>query len=221
MDSDTKQLRLRVVAFATPAVLNFDACVASATFCTSVVNNSDIVPRASVSNMVIMNQFMVQVQSKVKGKYSDHFYKIAKNTKAFYRNITDLMKTDEETIMTADEWDAFFDETHRTTAEKDNLYVPGKVICLYEQDPDTKAATGTDDDDEAAAAAAAAVTPQEKKYGGVVADGGMKMLRQFEMTPTMVSDHSCSAYFDTIRGFTTQTMGGDGAENSGESKKDN
>lgn len=192
--------RLRVVAFATPAVLNFDACVACAPFCTSVVNNSDIVPRASVSNLVIMNQLMVEIQDKVKGKYSDHYYKIAKNFKAFYRNMTDLVKSDEETIMSPDEWDAFFDDTHRATLETNNLYVPGKVICLFERD-----GTGLDD-------------PAKKEFGGVVADGGMKMLRQVELTPTMVSDHSCSSYFDTIMGFTSQTVGGG---SSAGSKKDN
>ena len=186
----TDQDRLRVVAFATPAVLNFKACVACAPFCTSVVNNSDIVPRASVSNLVIMNQLMVKIRDKVKGSYSDHAYKVAKNLKAFYRNLTDLMATDDETIMTPEEWDAFFDDTSRTAEVVDNLYVPGKVICLYER-------SNVDEDD--------SVT---KVYGGVVADGAMKMLRQIEFTSSMVSDHSCSTYFETIGGFTKQTMGG-------------
>ena len=211
MDRDDGQQedRLRVVAYATPAVLNFDACVACAPFCTSVVNNSDIVPRASVSNLVIMNRLLVDVQGKVKGQYSDYYYKIAKNAKAFYKNLTDLIKSDDETIMSPEEWDAFFDDTHRTTKEVNNLYVPGKVICLYEK--------GGDSPDDGKSA---------KKYGGVVADGGMKMLRQMEFASTMVSDHSCSSYYETIRGFTAQMLGGDNsedAENSAEpgSKKDN
>lgn len=192
---------LRVVAFATPAVLNFDACVASASYCTSVVNNSDIVPRASVSNLVITNRLIVHIRSKVKGRYSDYKYKVAKNFKAFYKNITDLLVQDDETIMTPDEWDAFFDDTHRSTTVSENLYVPGKVICLYER-------ADTDDDETA------------KEYGGVVADGGMKMLRQIEFTATMVSDHSCSFYSETINGFTKQTMDGGDKENEGNKKDD-
>eukprot|EP00977_Amphora_coffeiformis_P009810 scaffold2256_cov166-Amphora_coffeaeformis.AAC.15 len=186
---DNGQYRLRVMAFATPAVLNFDACVAAAPFCTSVVNNSDIVPRASVSNLVIMNQLLVEVKGKTKGKYSEHIYKVAKNVKAFYRNLTDLIKVDDDLLMSPKEWDAFFDETHRTTEVAQNLYVPGKVICLYEKDDmNTSKAV--------------------KEYGAVVGDGGMKMLRQIEFTSIMVSDHSCGCYFETIRGFTKQTLDG-------------
>lgn len=161
-----KHGKLQVVAFATPAVLNYTACKACMPFTTSVVNNTDMVPRMSISNLLTMNRGLVEVNRRleIKGLSPD-------SLKKAYRYAQDLCKLDEDTLMTVDELNEFFVEIHENDSltEEHDLYVPGRVVALYERG-------------------------QEATVGGVVADGSMRMLRQLELTTSMIQDHFCTSY---------------------------
>ena len=164
-----KDGKLQVVAFATPAVLNYTACKACMPFTTSVVNNTDMVPRMSISNLLTMNRGLVEVNRRLeeKGLSPD-------SLKKAYRYAQDLCKLDEDTLMTVDELDALFVEIHENDSLTDehDLYVPGRVVALYER----------------------GAVQEEATVGGVVADGSMKMLRQLELTTSMIQDHFCTSY---------------------------
>jgi len=168
-------IQLKVVAFATPAVLSYKACKQCADYTTSVVNNSDMVPRMSISNLVTMNHGLVEVNTRLekKGLSPDSLRKA-------YRYAADLCKLDEDTLMSVDELDALFYKIHKQDSleEEHDLFVPGKVVALYQR--------GNNNEEEE--------DSQITSVGGVVADGAMKMLRLIELTTTMVTDHFCKAY---------------------------
>lgn len=178
--------RLTVLAYATPPVLNLEAAVACAPFMTSVINDYDMVPRMSLSNLVIMNKLVVQVNETLeKANLSPtSFRQLKKLTK-------DLMKYDETTLMTCDELDDFFVKCH---GEEDadgpnNLFVPGRVVMLYE-----KGVKQQRQDDSSST---------NKEFGGVVTNGGNKMLRMIETSGQMLTDHFCTQYrlaFSTMLG---------------------
>ena len=179
LKSRIPDIDLQVVAFATPAVLSYKACVACSDFCTSVVNNSDMVPRLSISNVLVMNHGLVEINKRLetKGLSPDSL------SKAF-SYAADLMKLDEDTLMTVEELDDLFLEIHSNDSLEDDhdLYVPGKVVALYE--------------------CGAAKSPEETiVVESVVADGSMQMLRQIELTTSMVTDHLCDYYGKSLDGL--------------------
>lgn len=182
LKSRIQPIDLVVVAFATPAVLSYKACLDCLEFCTSVVNNSDMVPRLSISNLLTMNHGLVEVNRRLdeKGLSPD-------SLRNAYRYAADLLKLDEDTLMTVEELDALFLEIHSKDSLEDDhdLYVPGKVVALYECGVEQK-------NQEEESIVGTSVEPT--KVRGVVADGAMKMLRQIELTTSMVTDHFCDYY---------------------------
>jgi len=158
---------LRVVAFASPPVLSYKASKACAPFVTTVVNNSDVIPRSSVSNLTVMSKLLYRVNEKLKaeGMSFDSWFALKK----FYDEHTVV---DDKMLMTEEELDSFFEETHaEPEKEMDSLFVPGRVVCLFDK--------GENDN---------------HKIGGIVTDCGMKMLRQVELSLTLVADHLVDGY---------------------------
>lgn len=163
---------LRVLAFATPAVVSYEASKKCCPFITSVVNNCDIVPRASVSNMIVMNKLALKVNEKLdaKGHKLDTWSSLHK----YYNE--EVAKIDDDLLLSTEELSEFFDQTHAAPEKDvDHLYVPGRCVVMWDK--------GDNDNHE---------------IGGIVTDCGMKMLRQIEMTNTVVTDHFCTGYRDNM-----------------------
>ena len=59
--------RLRVIAFATPPVLDAPTARACGPFTISVVNCLDVIPRASLGNLVAIHQLLVAIDAKLQG----------------------------------------------------------------------------------------------------------------------------------------------------------
>jgi hypothetical protein len=55
--------KLKVLAFASPPILDYEASMNCKSFVTTYVNNADIVPRASLSNLVLLLEFMKVVNN--------------------------------------------------------------------------------------------------------------------------------------------------------------
>ncbi|KAL3770256.1 hypothetical protein ACHAWO_009570 [Cyclotella atomus] len=164
---------LRVLAFATPAVLSFKASKECAPFITSVVNNSDLVPRASIGNLLVMNKLVLKVNERLdaKGHKLDTWAALRK----YYEE--EVAKVDDDLLFSAKELEDFFNETHcdPEVEGKDHLFVPGRCVVLWDK--------GENDNHE---------------VGGIVTDCEMKMLRQIELSSTMVTDHLCGSYRDNM-----------------------
>jgi pimeloyl-ACP methyl ester carboxylesterase len=59
---------LQVYSFASPPVLDHDAALACTSFTTTIVNNSDIVPRSSMANLRSFIQFLQVFHQKLEGE---------------------------------------------------------------------------------------------------------------------------------------------------------
>ena len=121
-------LNLRVWAFATPPCLDLDACRAMQDFCTTVVNNTDCIPRSSVQNLVHLNRLFTAIHGKLQaqGRAPTNW----KSTRAFLR---DLTKIDAETLLTPDELlQVQADAVDQAPPQPHALFVPGRTLVLWE-----------------------------------------------------------------------------------------
>jgi len=178
--ADRRRLPLEVVAFATPAVLNYTACRACIPFTTCVVNNSDLVPRLSVSNLLTLNHALLEINRRLAERGLS-----PSSLRKAYHYAKDLCKLDEETLMTVEEMDALFQAIHSqdSLTDEHDLYVPGRVISLFERGEGREALE---------------VQGLEAAVGGVVVNGSMQMLRRIELTTSMIKDHLCNSYMNNL-----------------------
>lgn len=136
---------LEVIAFAPPPMLNWDAAVATSPFTTSIVNNDDMIPRASLSNFVALRRFLAIVNARLeeRGLGPTGLQGAMKLLKMVL-----VDDGDSDAFMTAQE---IFDglitaqnssrnelvanatESSDVMTDMDHLFVPGKVIIVYEK----------------------------------------------------------------------------------------
>jgi len=142
-------LPLEVVAFAPPPMLDLGSATATSTYTTSIVNNDDLIPRASISNLVSLLRFLKIVDERLAEKGlrlegPKGAVELLKRILASSRKSDDKEQAEslDDTIMTAQE---IFDgineagagdgEDYQAEALKDmdHLFVPGKVVVVYEK----------------------------------------------------------------------------------------
>lgn len=126
--------KLKVWAFASPPVLDLKSALGCSSFVTTVVNNSDVITRCNIGPSVVMARLLRAV-----------------NKRLMERNlgVTDLLfkdwmkKSPSDNLMNddSDEMLMSFEEIVSAIADaitcdddddKDNLYVPGRVLVLYD-----------------------------------------------------------------------------------------
>ena len=164
------RLDLQVYAFATPACCSYAASLDCQNYITSVVNNTDCVPRLSLLNFRSLFKLMnfVDAKLKEKGMNPDSFTSAIK-----YLN--DLISSDTKYLVTPKELLKFLQELYSAPREDRfvdlELYVPGRVVSMWKN---------ANDDSHA--------------IGGKVTNGQSQVLKQIIVESTMVSDHSCDSY---------------------------
>ena len=191
-------LPLRVIAFASPPVLDPEAALACKEFCTTIVNNSDVIPRASVDSLMSLTLILKRVYEKVeaKGLAPDDLTK----TFDFLMNLLlksipeedtlegDYDKTNDIMLLSINElWEIVSNTTNEVFEIDDkshHLIVPGTVIYMFDLwsepcfDPDAKAVNS----------------------GRVkVVDGTMRPLRVVDLNSRMLMDHMSPAYRSRIK----------------------
>jgi hypothetical protein len=193
---------IRVLAFGSPPVLDHDAALACAGFVSSIVNNSDVIPRMSLSNLVVMSRMLQAVHDKMAEKGVSP--QDLKSTAALMQWLA--RGTDGEMIMSVDEVRAGLNQVLAEVelTDPDHLYVPGKVIHMYdlwgssgdereaEGSVDEQAVSGESTADDGSGRRRAA----ERVYVG---DGTSSELRHIEMEARLLSDHLPAAYRDSIQ----------------------
>jgi hypothetical protein len=168
------------LAFATPPVISYKASRACAPFVTSIINNADIITRCSISNLVIMQKLLDKVYAKLKQKALalDSFTSLQK----YYE---DHSKLDDDLLLTELELEAFFQDNCFAVPEDEKelennnnhhrgLYVPGRCVVLWDK--------GENHDN------------HHDTIGGIVTQCDMKMLRQVELSLSLVTDHLVPGY---------------------------
>ena len=121
---------IQVYAFAPPPVLDHDAAIAAASFVTSIVNNSDIIPRWSVANLSVFLEFLRVVSDKLQERGLRPTG--PRSTAAFLKKLS--MGSKGDMLMTADEVRDAMEAAHYKVELRhpDHLYVPGRVLLMYE-----------------------------------------------------------------------------------------
>jgi hypothetical protein len=192
--ADSKGEKLKVLAFASPPVLDYENAKACASFTTTIVNNLDVVTRSSLANILITARTLKEVNDKLKEKGLD-------STLALLRKLS-KGGNDPELLMELDELRAIVDRSvdEVDVNDPDHLYVPGKVVIMY-HDGELKPNDDADDDKNENSKI---VSDEERMvYSFVLAnDGTADVLRMLQLNSRMLSDHMAPAYRSSLKALT-------------------
>lgn len=124
--------RMTVVAFAPPPVLDHDSALAAAPYTTSIVNNADVIPRSSLANLAVLVQVLRVVARRLQERKLG--FANPATTTALLQKLTQGAE-DDDLLLSLEEISSAMAETHRKlqVRDTDHLYVPGKVIVLYQE----------------------------------------------------------------------------------------
>lgn len=175
-------LSFHVYAYATPACLSYNASIEAQHYLTSVVNNTDCVPRLSLLNLRLMHKVFLKINDRLEDKGLS-----PNNLRAAKAYFSDLLKIDDEVLISAEELTEFINteldkaEHTKRSLESIDLFVPGRVVSLWN------------------------MSENKEMVGGRAHHGGMKMVRQLIVESTMVADHSIANYRTSITKLIAQT----------------
>mmetsp|Transcript_25867 Transcript_25867/g.43087 ORF Transcript_25867/g.43087 Transcript_25867/m.43087 type:complete len:241 (+) Transcript_25867:231-953(+) len=185
---------VQVHAFATPACLSLAASVDCADYITSVVNNSDCVPRVSLVNIRTLNKLFLRIDAKLtdRGLSPSDWTSTRKYLK-------DIATIDTDLLMTPEELHDFQQEAYQSEDGNDDysLFVPGRVVSMWNCNATTTADSTTDD-------TVATIAVDCKQL-----NGGMQALRHIEVATSMVSDHGTKSYKKSLEALMEQARAAD------------
>jgi hypothetical protein len=189
--------KLQVWAFASPPILDLESAIACSPFVTTVVNNCDIVPRANVAPLAVTARLLRSVNNRLKERNLD--FTNFQTTFAFLNKIREGI--DGDMLMSADE---VVSELERgiekvDLKDKDHLYVPGKVVVLYdlwekEEQKEQKRQQAIEQNLKSSIPVEVVPTAEE----AILSDGTCKALRYIELDKRMLDDHMAPAYRSSI-----------------------
>jgi hypothetical protein len=183
--------RLRVVAFAAPPILDCDSALACKSFVTTVVNNADIIPRASLSNLLVLIEFLKRIdrELELKGKRPKDLV----STSQF---LIELSRNNTEMIVSVDEIKNAMNEAFSRVdlRDPDHLFVPGRVIHMYDlwtKDCNSKSLKREEN--------SVPVTIIKTAEKAQITDGTSMALRAIELDSRFLDDHLCPGYRSSIQ----------------------
>jgi Lipase (class 3) len=194
MLTDTKiAQKMKVVAFAPPPILDHDSAVASSSYTTTIVNNSDIIPRSSMANLAIFLEFLREVSSRLQEKGLAPTNPIT--AAAFISKMTTEVVSNDDLLMTLEEVQTAMEKAHHCIELRnpDHLYIPGRVLVMFEKWGST---TGFAEDKP---------FDPEGKWRFVETNGSAAMLRFLEIDALrMLTDHGTASYSKSLQVFFTK-----------------
>ena len=173
-----------MVAFAPPPILDHDSAVASSSYTTTIVNNSDVIPRSSLANLAIFLEFLREVSLRLQEKGLAPTNPVTAT--AFIRKLTSDVVRDEDLLMTLGEVQTAMEKAHHCIELRnpDHLYVPGRVLVMFEKWGDE------------------ASLDSVGKWHFVATDGSAAMLRFLEIDALrMLTDHGTATYSKSLQLF--------------------
>lgn len=196
--------RLQVLAYASPPILDRDSALACVPFTTTIVNDADVIPRASLHNLAILLEFMKILNDKLEkeGMLPDSF----KNVAAFMKFVSEGKGG--EMVMSIQEIQEAVEECIEKldVSDPDFLYVPGRVVHMYnlwskkdyeeaEKETENQAEDGMDAESDVELNEEMVKTA-ERVYES---NGTSRVLKIFEVDERMVLDHLSEGYRGSIR----------------------
>jgi len=215
--------RIRVYAFGPPPTLDHDTALASSSFITSVINNGDMIVRSSLANLAVFLEVLRVVSQRL--QQTGQAPTNPATATAFLRM---LAKGDKgEPLLTVEELSSAWEDAQHMVELRhpDHLYVPGRVLLMFEDWEAATAVTAADIDEEERTVAEdkkeeessssrgeeggkllGATTPYTSCHC-TVTDGCSSVLRWLEIDGyRSLGDHTTAAYysrFDALLGSTS------------------
>jgi hypothetical protein len=128
----TTTRKMQVYAFASPPVLSHDAAVAARSYMTCVVHHADLIPRSSLANVAVLHEFLRTISQRL--VELDKAPATVTSTAAFLRMLS--QGSQGEPILSLDQ----VEDAMQAARDKvelrhiDHLYVPGRVLLMYDND---------------------------------------------------------------------------------------
>jgi len=216
--------RLQVYAFASPPTLDLKNAKIASLFVTSIVNNGDIITRCNVAPLLATVQVLNAVDEKLKSRRATQ--KTSRRSRQNWtkvweqpwlaRRITkgeSIVRTKAPSSSPLFQEAEFMNVIEKATAatsdddeedDEDHLYVPGKVVLMYNDWADKRDDDDDDDDLKQVTANEPAIPKGSESVANraVVCDGTAKALRFIEFNSRMVEDHMAKDYKASLRRVT-------------------
>ena len=190
--NDTNGDKLKVLAYASPPNLDYENALACRPFITTIVNNADGIPRASLANLEITLEALKGISKKMKEKGGG----IGNNTRQASAALIRAFRkdTDGELLMEGADFEQLITDAMSKVEIQDpeNLYVAGKTLIMYEKSPNEE------DSDETILEE---VLQEKLPPTGLTVcdDGTAPVLRFLEATDRTVKDHLSPAYRTSLK----------------------
>lgn len=122
--------QIHVYAYGAPPVLDHDSAIAACSYCTSIVNNADLISRLNISNLAVSLACLRKIQNKLAENEMSPTGPITSVT--FLNKIAEGM--DGTPLLSLSELHETIGEAHDRLAlrKPDHLFVPGRVLLVYD-----------------------------------------------------------------------------------------
>jgi len=122
--------QIHVYAYGAPPVLDHDSAIAACSYCTSIINNADLISRLNISNLAVSLACLRKIQNKLVENEMSPTGPITSVT--FLNKIAEGM--DGTPLLSLSELDETIGEAHDRLAlrKPDHLFVPGRVLLVYD-----------------------------------------------------------------------------------------
>ena len=180
--------QIHVYAYGTPPVLDHDSAIAACSYCTSVVNNADLISRLNISNLAVSLTCLRNIQTKLSDSKMSPTG--PRTSVAFLNKIA--QGTSGTPLMTFSELDESIREAHDNLSlrKPEHLFVPGRVLLAY--DPWT-------DHDEADDNLSDPSLVAPKHWKCVETSGTSPVFQRLEIDGLRCfTDHVASSYFEVL-----------------------
>jgi pimeloyl-ACP methyl ester carboxylesterase len=131
--TSTTPRKMQVYAFASPPVLDHDAAVAASRYMTCVVHHADLIPRSSLANVAVLLEFLRTIATRLVELDRAPSGGV-QSTIAFLRMLS--QGSNGEPILSLEQVDAAMQAARDKVELRhiDHLYVPGRVLLIYDHD---------------------------------------------------------------------------------------
>ena len=189
-----KEQKIRVYGFAPPPTLDYDSAVSSASFCTSIVCNADIIPRSSLSNLSVLFECLRRVQERLVEE--DLIPNSPAGIQAFLIKLSEGISG--EPLISANELNTVVEKACEKVEVRrpEHLFIPGTVFLVYNPWEEESESSTANDGKETTIETESDEETKSVAWKCIETDGASPVFRNIEFDGSRpFADHTTSSYF--------------------------